>query len=130
VSLLCSIGGHSASGQRIRNAGHHFARCARCNADLVESEGRWATAPRGFRVIWKAVPDKGAELVLELEDEFEPDVRPALETAEEEQPEAELHPERRGLERRVNRYALAYKGIERRRDRDRRQSFGKKTASS
>jgi hypothetical protein len=34
------------------------------------------------------------------------------------------------VDRRVNRYALAYTGIERRRNRDRRQSFGKKAATS
>ena len=123
VSILCSVGGHSASEQRIRNAGHHFARCTRCNTDLVETDGRWATAPRGFRVIWKAVP-REAEPVLELVDELE---------AEPETQEPETQPpyqERRGVDRRVNRYALAYKGIERRRNRDRRQSFGKKAASS
>lgn len=123
MSILCSIGGHSASEERIRNAGHHFARCTRCGNDLVEADGRWSTAPRGFRIIWKAVP-REAEPVLELVDEFEP---------EQQGEEAEtplVHQDRRGVERRVNRYALAYKGLERRRNRDRRQSFGKKAASS
>jgi hypothetical protein len=119
---LCSISGHSPSGQRIRNAGHHFGRCTRCNADLVENDGRWSTAPRGFRIIWKEVP-REAKPILELLDEFVPEPQAQ---------EAEPLPvqERRGVERRVNRYALAYHGIERRRDRDRRQSFGKKAASS
>ena len=123
VSILCSVGGHSPSEQRIRNGGHHFARCTRCNSDLIESDGRWATAPRGFRIIWKAVP-REAEPVLELVNELEAE-------PESQAPEAPaLHQERCGVDRRVNRYALAYKGIERRRNRDRRQSFGKKAASS
>jgi hypothetical protein len=119
---LCSISGHSVSEQRIRNGGHHFARCTRCSADLVEKDGRWSVAPRGFRIIWKAV-SREAETILELEDEFVPEPEPQ---------EAEHSPlqERRGVERRVNRYALAYQGMERRRNRDRRQSFGKKAASS
>jgi hypothetical protein len=122
VHLLCSIGGHSVSEQRIRNAGHHFGRCTRCSADLVEKDGRWSTAPRGFRIIWKEVP-REAEPLLELQDEFVP---------EPEGQEAEPLPaqERRGVDRRVNRYALAYTGIERRRNRDRRQSFGRKAATS
>jgi hypothetical protein len=123
VKLFCSIGGHSASEQRMRNAGHHFARCTRCGIDLVEHEGRWSTAPKGFRIIWKSVP-REAEPILELQDEFvgQPETGEAGNTAD--------YPERRGVDRRVNRYALAYKGIERRRSRDRRQSFGKKAASS
>lgn len=107
----------------MRNAGHHFARCTRCNSDLIEAEGRWSTAPKGFRIIWKAMP-REAEPILELDAELE---------AESEPQESEApanHQDRRGLERRVNRYALAYQGVERRRNRDRRQSFGKKAASS
>jgi hypothetical protein len=122
MSILCSISGHSVSEQRIRNAGHHFGRCTRCNSDLVENDGRWSTAPRGFRIIWKDVP-REAEPILELEDELEPE--PEADKAE----AAPVHHERRGVERRVNRYALAYQGIERRRDRDRRQNFGRKAAS-
>jgi hypothetical protein len=121
VKLLCSIGGHSPSEQRIRNAGNHFARCTRCGFDLVENDGRWSTAPKGFRIIWKSVP-REAEPVLELQDEFVPEPEEAENMA--------APQERRGVDRRVNRYALAYKGVERRRSRDRRQSFGKKAASS
>jgi hypothetical protein len=125
VSILCSIGGHSPSEQRIRNAGYHFARCTRCSADLVERDGRWSCAPRGFRIIWKAVP-REAEPILELVDELQPE--PQLEGEGDQA--SPVHQERRGVDRRVNRYALAYKGVERRRNRDRRQSFGKKAASS
>jgi hypothetical protein len=107
----------------MRNAGHHFARCTRCGGDLVEADGRWSTAPKGFRIIWKAVP-REVEPVLELCDELE--LQPEQDVTD--LPVA--HQERRGVERRVNRYALAYQGIERRRSRDRRQSFGKKAASS
>jgi hypothetical protein len=120
AGLLCSISGHSPSGQRIRNGGHHFARCTRCNADLVESDGRWATAPRGFRVIWKAVAPE-ADTVLDLVNELQPEAQPEAPASDQ---------DRRGLDRRVNRYAVAYKGIERRRNRDRRQSFGRKSAAS
>ena len=124
AGLICSISGHSVSEQRIRNAGHHFARCTRCNADLVENDGRWSTAPRGFRVIWKAV----AQDVLDLEHEFQPEPEPEASSDEAEAPAGDQ--DRRGLDRRVNRYAVAYKGIERRRNRDRRQSFGRKSAAS
>ena len=37
----------------IQNAGHAFTRCVRCAADLVEAQGRWQTAPKGFRIVWK-----------------------------------------------------------------------------
>jgi hypothetical protein len=125
--LICSISGHSASEQRIRNAGHHFARCTRCNADLVENDGRWSTAPRGFRVIWKAVAED-TQSVLELQDELEAEPQPEAPADGVEAPASDQ--DRRGLDRRVNRYAVVYKGIERRRNRDRRQSFGKKSAAS
>jgi hypothetical protein len=125
--LICSISGHSASEQRIRNAGHHFARCTRCNADLVENDGRWSTAPRGFRVIWKSVPQE-TQSILDLDVELE--LESELETSAVEAEATETPEDRRGLDRRVNRYAVVYKGIERRRNRDRRQSFGRKSAAS
>jgi hypothetical protein len=127
AGLICSISGHSASNQRIRNAGHHFARCTRCNADLVENDGRWSTAPRGFRVIWKAVAPE-TQSVLDLDVELEPESQP--EAPVEETEASQVPEDRRGLDRRVNRYAVVYKGIERRRNRDRRQSFGRKSAAS
>lgn len=126
MSIFCSVGGHRPSEQRIRNAGHHFARCTRCGADLVEVDERWSTAPAGFRIIWKAARELE---VLELEAELEAEAQ--LPSDEQCAPASDQeYPERRRIDRRVNRYAVAYTGIERRRSRDRRQSFGKKSASA
>jgi hypothetical protein len=122
VSILCSISGHNTSEDRISNAGHQFARCTRCSADLIEIDSRWATAPRGFRIVWKAVPKTAEEPSAACEGE--------LTSAQEREAASPKHPERRGVDRRVNRYALAYTGLERRRKRDRRQNFGKKAATS
>ncbi len=57
MGLICRIGGHRASSETIRNAGRHFSRCTRCSSDLVEEDGAWATAPAGFRIVWKKLPD-------------------------------------------------------------------------
>ena len=65
MSILCELTGHRASENRIRNAGHHFARCTRCNADLVERESRWTTAPKGYRIIWRAAEQEPLELTVE-----------------------------------------------------------------
>jgi hypothetical protein len=52
--LLCRLTGHRAQSRTVRNAGQHFSRCMRCRADLVEQDGRWTLAPKGFRIVWKA----------------------------------------------------------------------------
>jgi hypothetical protein len=54
LSIYCAMAGHKASAATIRNGGHHFARCTRCGADLVEHDDVWTTAPKGYRIVWRA----------------------------------------------------------------------------
>lgn len=151
VSIACGLAGHQASDRTIRNGGRHFSSCKRCRADLVETGGRWATAPAGFRIVWKKVADRTLEPALPAEELFadtlllddpvpDEDV-PAMELEEEvlKEPlpsflqkrsasgrEAGQPDERRRVERRASRKASSYSGVERRRSRDRRSGFGKK----
>lgn len=53
MSLVCIVRRHSAASNVISNAGHNFTRCTRCGADLLERDGVWALAPKGFRIVWK-----------------------------------------------------------------------------
>ena len=139
--LLCAFSRHLASDQTILNDGYHFSRCSRCDADLVEVEGGWSAAPRGYRIVWKseikpapAPADEAGEEAASapgeaasIADEETPAlVEPAVEPAPAGRLEP-VHQERRRLDRRVNPYAFAYKGKERRRNRDRRNNFGRKT---
>ena len=59
MSIYCALAGHLASSDTIFNGGHNFARCTRCNTDLVEQAGTWSTAPTGFRIVWRKA--EGAE---------------------------------------------------------------------
>ena len=158
--ILCAFSRHRASSRIILNDGYHFSRCLRCNADLVEVEGGWSAAPRGYRIVWKSEPkevpapaeeepvvlhiaaaepvardgeaavgaDEELTLVLNGSEAIGADQEAAVavEPASEETAEP-VYPERRRLDRRVNPYAFAYKGKERRRNRDRRNNFGRKT---
>ena len=153
VSIACALTGHRASERTIRNGGRHFASCTRCRADLVETQGRWTTAPAGFRIVWKSVreepvspPSQDEALPpLLLDDPVPEEEVPGMELQEEVLREplpaflqkrtasdraGGLPDERRRVERRVNRYAVAYTGIERRRSRDRRTNFGKKAGEA
>jgi hypothetical protein len=73
MNILCRIFGHRPEARTVRNEGRHFSRCRRCRLDLVEHNGRWSTAPRGYRIIWK-----DAELLLDTPSEAaaEPAARP------------------------------------------------------
>lgn len=139
--ILCAFSRHQAIGHTILNDGYHFSRCSRCNADLVEVEGGWSAAPRGYRIVWKSEP-KPLRAENEVPSTADPFLAPppeeavaaeeaaafaeaAEEPVSEENPEPGF-PERRRLDRRVNPYAFAYKGKERRRNRDRRTNFGRK----
>jgi hypothetical protein len=70
MDLICRIAGHRAETRIVENEGRRFSRCVRCRVDLVESSGRWSTAPRGYRIVWKE-----AELLLDTPSEEQP--RPA-----------------------------------------------------
>jgi hypothetical protein len=52
--MFCALAGHRPSPTTIENAGHLFTRCARCAADLIQLQGRWQSAPSGFRIVWRA----------------------------------------------------------------------------
>jgi hypothetical protein len=73
LNLICSIAGHRPDSGTIRNEGHHFSRCLRCRADLIEQGGRWITAPRGYRIVWK---DPELQLDMPAED-LPPEPKPA-----------------------------------------------------
>ena len=139
--ILCAFSRHRASARIILNDGYTFSRCSRCNADLVQVEGAWAAAPHGYRIVWKSdtIPVRAEEEVPATAGPFPaPPAEEAVaaeeaaafpeaaeEPVSEENPEPSF-PERRRLDRRVNPYAFAYKGKERRRNRDRRNHFGRK----
>jgi hypothetical protein len=53
MSLLCFIQGHAPSSDEVWNRGYSFARCRRCECDMIRSDGEWETVPRGHRVVWK-----------------------------------------------------------------------------
>jgi hypothetical protein len=54
---MCRIQGHGPGEPIVESHGRRFARCARCGADLIESEGGWQTPPRGMRIAWAALDD-------------------------------------------------------------------------
>ncbi len=134
MSIFCDLAGHRASAQTIRNGGHHFARCTRCNADLVEHDGAWTAAPKGFRIVWKpagAEPLELTEVALATEVapkpvvEAEPLGLAEVAAAIEEAPKPVVE-ERRGGDRRAPPGTQPkFTGVDRRRG-DRRASFGKK----
>ena len=116
MRIICDLGGHRASAETIRNGGHHFARCTRCNADLVEHEGAWKSAPKGFRIVWKAIEAEPLELT---------EIASSSEETAEEAPQPVVQ-ERRGVDRRAPAGTQPkFTGVDRRRG-DRRASFGKK----
>ncbi len=49
--LLCRLGRHAAGPPFMRNRDHRFARCFRCDCDLVRSDGPWHR-PKGYRIVW------------------------------------------------------------------------------
>lgn len=54
--LACRIAGHDPDPFPRWNDGYYFARCRRCDAQLVRTAyGRWRLPPRGFRIVWSAV---------------------------------------------------------------------------
>ncbi|HYW17619.1 MAG TPA: hypothetical protein VE891_15880 [Allosphingosinicella sp.] len=54
MSLLCALGGHEAGAGEIYNGGYYFARCRRCERDMIRSGGSWQMVPSGHRVVWRS----------------------------------------------------------------------------
>jgi len=54
MSLLCALGGHEAGTGEIYNGGYYFARCRRCERDMIRSGGAWQMVPSGHRVVWRS----------------------------------------------------------------------------
>lgn len=54
MNLLCLAAGHRGLDRETYNSGYFFARCARCNGDLIRDGRAWKVVPRGHRVVWRA----------------------------------------------------------------------------
>ncbi|HEX8307611.1 MAG TPA: hypothetical protein VF645_04255 [Allosphingosinicella sp.] len=54
MSLLCALGGHEAGRGEVYNGGYYFARCRRCERDMIRSGSAWQMVPSGHRVVWRS----------------------------------------------------------------------------
>jgi hypothetical protein len=54
MSLLCALGGHEAGSGEVYNGGYYFARCRRCERDMIRSGASWQLVPSGHRVVWRS----------------------------------------------------------------------------
>lgn len=54
MSLLCALGGHEAGAGEVYNGGYYFARCRRCERDMIRSGAAWRMVPGGHRVVWRS----------------------------------------------------------------------------
>lgn len=54
MSLLCALGGHEAGSGEVYNGGYYFARCRRCQRDMIRSGAAWQMVPSGHRVVWRS----------------------------------------------------------------------------
>ena len=54
MSLLCALGGHEAGSNEVYNGGYYFARCRRCERDMIRSGAAWQMVPGGHRVVWRS----------------------------------------------------------------------------
>ena len=54
MSLLCALGGHEAGLGEVYNGGYYFARCRRCERDMIRSGAAWQMVPSGHRVVWRS----------------------------------------------------------------------------
>lgn len=54
MSLLCALGGHEAGESEVYNGGYYFARCRRCERDMIRSGASWQMVPSGHRVVWRS----------------------------------------------------------------------------
>ena len=85
MSLLCALGGHEAGAGEVYNGGYYFARCRRCERDMIRSGAAWQMVPSGHRVVWRAgrhqhsvEPDFAGVLPVLHRDANLPMVRPAF----------------------------------------------------
>jgi hypothetical protein len=63
MNLSCLFGRHSPVPSDARNLGLRFSQCRCCGSDMVHFRGRWKTAPRGFRIVWRRVDEIVADAV-------------------------------------------------------------------
>lgn len=54
MSLLCALGGHEAGPGEVYNGGYYFARCRRCERDMIRCGASWQMVPSGHRVVWRS----------------------------------------------------------------------------
>jgi len=54
MSLLCALGGHEAGSAEVYNGGYYFARCRRCQRDMIRCGAAWQMVPSGHRVVWRS----------------------------------------------------------------------------
>jgi hypothetical protein len=83
MSLLCTLGGHEAGAGEVYNGGYYFARCRRCERDMIRCGASWQMVPGGHRVVWRAgrhqhslEPDLASVLPVLHRDSNLPAVRP------------------------------------------------------
>lgn len=114
MGIFCALAGHRAATDTVCNDGTNFSNCTRCGADLVEIDGAWGEAPKGFRIRRAGAAGATARSVA--------DAAPPPAAAD---PSGE---QRTFSDRRANPGALPafLGGRERRRLRDRRKGFGRK----
>jgi hypothetical protein len=77
------MGGHEAAAGEVYNGGYYFARCRRCDRDMIRCGAAWQMVPSGHRVVWRAgrhqhslEPDLAAVLPVLHRDSNLPAVRP------------------------------------------------------
>ena len=63
MNLSCLLGRHKAVPSDVRNLGLRFSQCRCCGTDIFHSRGRWKTAPKGFRIVWRRVDEVVADAV-------------------------------------------------------------------
>ena len=83
MSLLCALGGHEAGPGEVYNGGYYFARCRRCQRDMIRCGAAWQMVPGGHRVVWRSgrgqhslEPDLAGALPVLHRDSNLPAVRP------------------------------------------------------
>jgi hypothetical protein len=54
MSMLCALGGHEAGPGEVYNGGYYFARCRRCQRDMIRCGAAWQMVPGGHRVVWRS----------------------------------------------------------------------------
>jgi hypothetical protein len=64
MSLVCSLTGHKADAEgALWNGGICFGKCSRCGCDLVRTIRDVWQVPRGYKVVWRAMPNSNPEPV-------------------------------------------------------------------